>query len=133
MLPFENLTSEGTLTRAVQSAVRDAVEGRLGLRASGEHAADAVVRGTITQYEPDVPVAYTGGTTGVPNQVQVTKRQLQITLDIDIVDQRSGATLWTGHGLRVQGDYSTGQEAEGLRKALDLLADDIVQGAQSQW
>lgn len=122
------------MTRAVQSSVRDAVEGRLGLRAAGERAADAVVRGTITQYEPDVPVAYTGATTGgVANQVQVTKRQLQLTLDIEIVDQRSGATIWTSRGLRVQGDYSPGQEAQGLQKALDLLADDIVQGAQSQW
>ena len=57
VLPFDNLTPEPTLTQEINAAVRDAVEGRLGLRAAGEETADAIVRGTITRYEPDVPVA----------------------------------------------------------------------------
>jgi hypothetical protein len=33
----------------------------------------------------------------------------------------------------VKGDYQTGREAEGRRKALDDLVVNIVEGAQSQW
>ena len=113
--------------------MRDAVEGRLGLRAAGERQADAVVRGTITRYEPDVPVAYTGGAQGTSSTVQVTKRLVQLTVTIEIVDQHSGATLWQRTGLTVEGDYPQGQEPEGRKKALDRLVVDIVEGAQSQW
>lgn len=117
----------------MNTTVRDAVEGRLGLRSAGERQADAVVRGTITRYEPDVPVAYTGGATGQSNTVQVTKRLAQLTVSIEIVDQRTGAVLWQRSGLMVQGDYAPGQERDGRRKALESLAANIVEGAQSQW
>ncbi len=133
VLPFENFTSEPTLTQDVNTTVRDAVEGRLGLRSAGERQADAVVRGTITRYEPDVPVAYTGGAAGQVNTVQVTKRLVQLTVTIEIVDQRTGAVLWQRSGLTVEGDYTPGQERDGRRKALDRLAVNIVEGAQSQW
>lgn len=113
--------------------MRDAVEGRLGLRSAGERQADAVVRGTITRYESDVPVAYSGGAAGQVNTVQVTKRLVQVTVSIEILDQRSGAVLWQRSGLTVEGDYAPGQVADGLRKALDRLAVNIVEGAQSQW
>lgn len=92
-----------------------------------------MVRGTITAYEPDVPVAYTGGPTGQANQVQVTQRLAQLTVTIEIVNQHTGAVLWTKTGLRVEGNYSPGSEADGRKKALDRLADNIVEGAQSQW
>ena len=92
-----------------------------------------MVRGTITRYESDVPVAYSGGSAGQVNTVQVTKRLVQVTVSIEIVDQRSGAVLWQRSGLMVEGDYSPGQTADGLRKALDRLAVNIVEGAQSQW
>jgi hypothetical protein len=35
--------------------------------------------------------------------------------------------------LTVEGDYTPGSEADGVKKALDRLADNIVEGAQSQW
>ena len=133
VLPFENFTAEPTLTQDVNNTVRDAVEGRLGLRSAGERQADAVVRGTITRYEPDVPVAYSGGAAGQVNTVTVTKRLVQLTVSIEIVDQRTGVTLWQRSGLTVEGDYSPGQERDGRRKALDRLAVNIVEGAQSQW
>jgi len=135
VLPFENFTSEPTLTQDVNVIVRDAVEGRLGLRTAGERQADAVVRGTITRYDPDLPVAYTGTPTGQgqQNQVQVTKRLVQLTVTIEIINQKTGATLWSKTGMTVEGDYAQGQELQGRRKALERLADNIVEGAQSQW
>ncbi|MGH7734546.1 MAG: LPS assembly lipoprotein LptE, partial [Gemmatimonadales bacterium] len=55
VLPFDNLTSDPTLTQDVNIAVRNAMEQNLGLRQAGVDQADALVRGTITRYDPDVP------------------------------------------------------------------------------
>ena len=130
VLPFDNLTPEPTLTQEVQTAVRDAVEGRLGLRQSGEQSADAIVKGSIQRYEPDLPVAYQGVQN---NQVDVTRRLVQITVNVEISNQRTGKILWQRSGLTLQGDYATGQEASGRQKAYDQLVTNIVEGAQSQW
>mgnify|MGYP003551512205 CR=1 FL=1 len=43
VLPFDNLTTEPALTQEVNVAVNTAMQGRLGLRSSGESTADAVV------------------------------------------------------------------------------------------
>jgi hypothetical protein len=130
ILPFDNQTPEPTLTQEISQAVREAVESRLGLRQSAEARADAVVRGSITRYEPDLPVAYTGGDS---SQVTVTRRQVQITVSVEILDQKQGKPLWQRNGLVVRGDYDTGREADGRARALDDLVTNIVEGAQSQW
>ena len=132
VLPFDNQTPEPTLTQEIAVAVREAVEGRLGLRQASERQADAVVRGTITRYEPDLPVAYTGEEQN-GGRVTVTRRQLQISVSVEILDQDGGKPLWQRSGLLLKGDYDPGQEAEGRRKALDELVTNIVEGAQSQW
>ncbi len=136
VLPFDNLTTEPALTQEVNLAVQTAMQGRLGLRAAGESTADAVVRGSITRYEPDLPVAYTSG--GVTNEagnsnVTVTQRALQMTLSIEILDQRTGKSLWQRKGLIVEANYDAGQESVGRERALEKLVTDIVDGAQSQW
>lgn len=136
IMPFDNLTTEPALTAQVNAAVQTAMQGRLGLRASGESTADAIVRGSITRYEPDLPVAYTGsGTDNEPgNQnVTVTQRALQISLSIEIFDQRAGKSLWKKSGLIVESNYPPGQESVGRERALEKLVTDIVEGAQSQW
>jgi hypothetical protein len=132
VLPFDNQTPEPTLTQEIAVAVREAVEGRLGLRQASERQADAVVRGTITRYEPDLPVAYTGDEQD-GGQVTVTRRQLQISVSVEILDQEGGKPLWQRSGLLLKGDYDPGQEAEGRRRALAELVTNIVEGAQSQW
>lgn len=129
VLPFDNQTPEPTLTQEISRAVREAVEQRLGLRQSAETQADAVVRGSITRYEPDLPVAYAGD----DSSVTVTRRQVQITVSVEILDQKQGKALWERNGLTVRGDYDSGRELEGRRKALDDLVVNIVEGAQSQW
>jgi hypothetical protein len=129
VLPFDNQTPEPTLTQEISRAVREAVEQRLGLRQASEPKADAVVRGTITSYNPDLPVAYEGGE---DREVNVTRRQVQISVSVEILDQTQGKPLWQ-RSLVVRGDYDPGQEAEGREKALDDLVVNIVEGAQSQW
>lgn len=131
VLPFDNLTPEPTLTQEISKAVREAVESRLGLRAAGEAQADAIVTGSIQRYDPDLPLSFTGQTTtGV---TQVTKRMVQITVNVQIMDQKENKILWEKRGLLVQGEYDPGRELEGRKRALEKLITDIVDGAQSQW
>ncbi len=113
-------------------SVRAAVQGRLGLRQAGEASADAVVRGQITRYEPDVPVAFTGNSN--TSQVTVTKRLVQMTVSVEIVD-KDGKVLWTRSGMMLEGDYEPGSETEARARgrALSRLVTNIVDGAQSQW
>ncbi|HXI21346.1 MAG TPA: LPS assembly lipoprotein LptE [Gemmatimonadales bacterium] len=131
ILPFDNLTSEPTLAQEVSDSVRAAVQGRLGLRQAGENSADAIVRGTISRYDPDVPVAFTGGGN---SQVTVTKRLVQLTVSVEIVN-RDGKTLWQRQGMTLEGDYEPGSETEQTARgrALSKLVTNIVDGAQSQW
>ena len=130
ILPFENQTAEPTLTQEVSVRVREAVQSRLGLRQASESQADAVVRGTIVRYEPDLPVQYTGGEN---RSVSVTRRLVQVTVSVEIVDQKQGKPIWQRSGLVLDGEYAPGQEADGRSKALDKLVTNIVEGAQSQW
>jgi hypothetical protein len=132
VLPFDNQTPEPTLTQEINTAVREAVEGRLGLRQASERQADAVVRGTITRYEPDLPVAFTGDAEG-DGAVTVTRRLVQISVSVEILDQANNKPLWQRSGLLLEGDYDPGQEIQGREKALDKLVTNIVEGAQSQW
>ncbi len=131
VLPFDNLTPEPVLTQEITQAVREAVERRLGLRQSGEAQADALVTGIVRRYDPDLPVTFTGG--AVDNRVEVTRRMVQISIDVKIMDQKANKVLWERMGLTVQGEYDPNQEAVGRRKALEKLITDIVEGAQSQW
>jgi hypothetical protein len=133
VLPFDNLTPEPVLTQEITQAVREAVERRLGLRQAGEDQADALVTGIVRRYDPDLPLTFTGQTTSTGNQVEVTKRMVQISLDVKIMDQKANKVLWERQGLTVQGEYDPNQEPAGRKKALDKLITDIVEGAQSQW
>jgi hypothetical protein len=129
ILPFDNDTPEPRLTAEVSDAVRQALEGRLGLRVATEATADAIVRGRVVRYEPDVPQSVQPGL----GQVVVTKRKVQIIVDVEILNQREGTTVWKRQGLSVDGDYDPPAEQEGRKLALAKLVQQIVDGAQSQW
>ncbi len=127
--PFDNQTPVPQLTTEVNDAIRQAFESRLGLRQSGEQTADALVRGRIVAYQADVPLAFVAG----QGQAPVTRRQVQVTVDVEVLDQKEGKTIWQRQGLTVQGDYQPPAEADGRKQALDKLVTEIVEGAQSQW
>jgi len=129
IIPFENDTPEPALTQEVNDAVREAIERRLGLRLAGEATADAIVRGRVVRYDPDMPVALVGGL----GQATVTRRKVLLTVDVEIVNQREGKTIWKRQGLSAEGEYQPPQEAAGRKLALQKLVNDIVDGAQSQW
>ena len=129
VLPFDNRTGEPALAQEVSEAMREAVERRLGLRPSAEADADAVVRGEIVRYEPDIALSYQSA----GNRVEVTRRRVQIVVNVEIFDQRQGRAIWQRNGLTVDGEYDSPRETEGRRLALQKLVTDVVEGAQSQW
>ena len=129
ILPFNNQTAEPLLTQEVFEAVRRAMEDRLGLRLASEEQADAVVRGTVSGFQPDLPLSFE--TEG--RNVQVTRRLVQITVSVEIYDQVEDRVLWQRAALRVDGEYEPPNEQDGRRVALEKLETDIVDGAQSQW
>ncbi len=129
VLPFENETAVTELQRDLYDRMRREVEGRLGLRAASEARADAVVRGRVTRYEADIPVGYSAD----PERATTARRRLQITVDVEIVDQSTGKPLWSQRGLTADGEYSERAEQAGRRAAVEKLVADIIAGAQSQW
>ena len=129
VLPFENQTAEPALTQEVNDAVLQALEGRLGLRLAAEASANAVVRGTIVRYEPDLLLSQVPG----QGEVTVTRRRVRIVVNLEIFDLVEGRALWQRSGLMVDGEYAPPAEADGRRVALEKLVADIVDGAQSQW
>ena len=129
IVPFENETAAPELQQELFETLRAQLRGRLGMQDAGPERADAIVRGTITSYDIDVPVAFSAD----PARSTTARRRLQVTIDVEIVDQSNGRVLWSKKGLRAEGEYAERQEGAGRRMALERIVNDIVEGAQSQW
>lgn len=129
VLPFENDTPVPELQRELFEAMRRELQNRLNLRDASETKADAIVRGTIVKYDIDVPVGFSAD----PTQATTARRQLQLVVDVSIIDQASGRTLWEKKGLTAKGEYAEQNEAAGRRQAIEEVIADIIEGATSQW
>jgi hypothetical protein len=129
VLPLENETSTPELPLELQTALRAAMHSRLGLRDATEDKAHALVRGKVARLELDVPVAFSAS----PNQATSARRRLRVQVDIEIVDQVTGKTLWSRSGISADGEYAEGNEAEGRKQAIERIVNDVIEGAQSQW
>lgn len=129
VLPFENETPSPDLQKELTESLRKSVLSRLGLREATEVKASAIVRGTIVRYQIDVPEAFSAN----PLQATSARRSLEIVVDVEIVNNLTGKTIWKKPGLSAKGDYAENAEADGRRKAIDRLVNDIIEGAQSNW
>lgn len=129
VLPFENQTASADLQNELFQSMRRRLQQQLGVRDAPQERADALVRGTILSYDADVPVAFSAD----PRQTVSARRRLQITIDVEILDQTTGKTLWQKKGLRAEGEYAERAEPEGRRQAIEKIVNDIIEGAQSQW
>ena len=98
---------------------------------------DALGRTTGDESGDDAGDSSTGNADATPTlrpgEVTVTRRRVQITMNVEIYDQREDRVLWQRSGLTVDGEYSPPAELDGRKIALDKLVNDIVDGAQSQW
>ena len=129
VLPFDNSTSSPDVQRELYDAMRGELQKRLGGRDAPESRADAVVSGKITGYDADVPVSFSSN----PNQSVSARRKLQLTVSVQIIDQKTGKPLWESSSLSASGEYAERAESDGRKLAIQRLVDQIVEGAQSQW
>lgn len=126
---FENQTATPQLPKELTDALRARIRDRLGLRDASEAKANALVRGTIQRYEIDIPVGYSAS-----NKQQTTAtRSLELRVDIEMLDQISGKTLWQKKGALAQVSYQEGGEPAARKRAIDQIVNDLIEGAQSQW
>jgi hypothetical protein len=129
VIPFDNQTALAELQQELMTKLRRELRGRLGVREAGEAQASAVVRGSITRYEADIPIAFSADRT----QSVAARRKLVLTVDIEIYDQVANKVLWSRKGMSAEGEYPERGEAEGRRLAIEKLVNDVIEGAQSQW
>ena len=129
VLPFENETANPEISGELHLNLRKTLGDRLGLREAPEARANAIVTGTVKRYEPDVPVGFSAD----PTRATTARRRVQIVVDVKIVDQTTGKTLYERNGLSAEGEYAEREEQAGRKQALDRIVSDIIEGAQSQW
>lgn len=129
VLPFDNQTTSPDVQRELLDVMRRELQKRLGVRDASESRADAIVRGVITAYDVDVPVAVSAN----PQTAVTARRRLQVTVDVEIVEQSNGHVLFQRKSMSGEGDYDERAEAAGRTKAIEKIVNDIVEGAQSQW
>lgn len=129
VLPFDNQTPIPELQSELYTAMRTSLHDRLNLRDASDAKADAIVRGAIIKYDADVPVGFSAN----PREATQARRQLQIVVDVAIIDQSSGRTLFERKGLTQKADYAERQESTGRSEAIRRVINDVIEGAQSQW
>jgi len=129
VIPFENETANPEVSSELHLVLRKTLGDRLGLREAPEARASALVTGVIRKYEPDVPVGFSAD----PALATTARRRVQLVVDVKIVDQTTGKTLYERTGLQAEGEYAERAEPAGRKQALERIVNDIIEGAQSQW
>ena len=126
---FDNQTPTSQLPKEITDALRVRVRDRLGLRDATEAKANALIRGTVQRYEVDIPVGYSAS-----NKQQTTAtRSLELRVDLEMIDQVTGKTLWQQKGAIAQEQYQEGGEPAARKRAIDQIVNKLIEGAQSQW
>ena len=126
---FDNQTPSPDLPKELYDEMRAKLQSKLGVRDAPRERADALVHGSITGYEPDVPVGFSAD----PRQSLTSQRRLQVTIAVEIVDRSNGHVLFQSKSLREEADYAERAEVEGRRRAIEKLVQKIVEGVQSNW
>ena len=130
--PIENDTPRLEVTGELHDQLTRNLPPALGVRAAGADVADAVVRVRVTSYLVNAP-NYRQGSAG--QAAEVLQRQVQITAEVQIVDQVNNQIYWENRSLRGEGQFLEASETEeiGRVEAVELLVQRIVDGAQSNW
>jgi hypothetical protein len=129
IVTFDNQTPSPDLPKELYDQMRSELQKRLGVRDAPQDRADAVVRGTIAAFDADVPVGFSAN----PAQAVSARRRLQITIDVEILDQSNGKALYSNKSLREEADYAERAEAEGRKQAIEKIVQKIVEGVQQNW
>jgi len=126
---FDNQTPSPDLPKELYDQMRSELQKRLGVRDAPQDRADALVHGTISSFDADVPVGFSAN----PQQAVSARRRLQITIDVEILDQSNGKALYSNKTLREEADYAERAEAEGRKQAIEKIVQKIIEGVQQNW
>ncbi|HXT15907.1 MAG TPA: LPS assembly lipoprotein LptE [Gemmatimonadaceae bacterium] len=126
---FDNQTASPDLPKELYDQFHRELRRRLGLRDAPTDRADALVHGVIQSYDADVPVGFSAD----PNQTLTARRRLQITIEIEIVDQSNGHVLYANKGLREEADYDERAEPQGRTQAITKIVQKVIEDVQSNW
>jgi hypothetical protein len=129
MSTFDNQTPSPDLPKELYDQLHNGMRRRLGLRDAPSDRADAIVRGVIQSYDADVPVGFSAD----QRQSVTARRRLQITIEIEIVDQSNGHVLYQNKGLRQEADYDERAEASGRTQAIEKIVNKVIEDVQSNW
>jgi hypothetical protein len=127
--PFDNQTPSPDLPKELYDEMRRELQRRLGVRDAPTERADALIHGVIQSYDADVPVGFSAN----PQQAVTARRRLQVTLEVEIIDQSNGRVLFTNKAMREEADYAERAEQDGRKQALAKIVQKIVEGVQSNW
>lgn len=129
---FDNQTAQFELEAQILNRLRERVPRALGVRVGSEETADALIRGRITSYSDAAQSSRPSGTS--QTGVDVVLNQVQITVAVELINRLNNTILWEG-SVTGRGEYNptTQLERSAWDKALDHLAQQIIDGAQSQW
>jgi outer membrane lipopolysaccharide assembly protein LptE/RlpB len=129
IVTFDNQTPSPDLPKELYDQMRTELQKRLGVRDAPQDRADALIHGTISSFDADVPVGFSAN----PQQAVSARRRLQITIEVEILDQSNGKALYTNKALREEADYAERAEAEGRKQAIEKIVQKIVEGVQQNW
>lgn len=130
--PLENETVQFDVDQQIFRLLNERLPRSLGVRLAGERVADAVLRARVTAYE-DVAQNYRAGQQ--QGSVEVLQNQVQIRMTIQIIDVRQNEILFESSGVSGRGEYRPDTQSEEVarQRAIEMLIQQIIDGAQSQW
>lgn len=133
VVPFDNETDRFEVSQELHQLLIDELPRTFGVRTGGEEFAEAVVRGTIRQYQVQADAYRPEG--GDSNRTQVIERQVRISVSVQVVDLVNSLILWENTGLSAAGEYleAAGDEQGGRELALSRVVQGIIDGLQSNW
>jgi Lipopolysaccharide-assembly len=129
IVTFDNQTPSPEIPKELYDQMRKELQRRLGVRDATQERADALVHGVIASYDADVPIGFSAN----PNQAITARRHLQLTIEVEILDQSNGKVLYANKALRGEADYAERAEAEGRTQAIAKIVQSIIEGVQSNW
>jgi hypothetical protein len=130
--PIENETVQFDVDQLIFRMMSERLPRTLGVRVAGERSADAIVRARVNAYE-DVAQNYRPGQQ--QGSVEIVQNQVQIRLSIQIIDIRQNEILFESNGITGRGEYRPDTQSEEVarNRAIEMLIQQIIDGAQSQW
>lgn len=124
---FDNRTTESGLRENLTDGLSQAFVKDNTLKVAPEQQADAVLKGTVISY---VREAYTY------SQAEVVSQYVcRIGIDAELINRKSGKTMWEEKGLTDWGTYDSATETEqdGQNRAIAKLIEDILNKTVKGW